>query len=115
VLFVIFGVPIGALVASLRYPVFSLAPVVALFAAGALVTGIATGHDPRAIGIEVLGAIASPQLAYVATSLTIYLILSSRFVPTVQTAIGQELRTAFEVPRGLPPKMAALVRKLQRA
>jgi hypothetical protein len=58
-LFVIFGVPVGALVALQRYPVFSLAPVVALFAAGAIVTGI-----------------------------------------------------AFEVPRGLPPEMAALVRKL---
>ena len=63
-LFVIFGVPVGALVALQRFPVFSLAPVVALFAAGAIVTGIATGHDPRAIVIEVLGAIASPQLAY---------------------------------------------------
>jgi hypothetical protein len=112
-LFVIFGVPVGALVALQRYPVFSLAPVVALFAAGAIVTGIATGQDPRAIVIEVMGAIASPQLAYVTASLTVYLILSSRLLPTVQAAIGQELGAAFEVPRGLPPEMAALVRKLQ--
>jgi hypothetical protein len=112
-LFVIFGVPVGALLALRRYPVFSLAPVVALFAGGAIVTGIATSHDPRIIGIEVLGAIASTQLAYVAASLTVYLTLSSRLLPTVQAAIGQELGTAFEIPRGLPPEMAALVRKLQ--
>ena len=112
-LFVIFGVPVGALVALQRFPVFSLAPVVALFAAGAIVTGIATGHDPRAIVIEVLGAIASPQLAYLTASLTVYLILSSRLLPTVQAAIGQELGAAFEILRGLPPEMAALVRKLQ--
>jgi hypothetical protein len=114
-LFVIFGVPVGALVALHRYPVFSLAPVVALFAAGAIVTGIATGHDPRTIGIEALGAVASTQLAYIATSLTVYLILSSRLLPTVRAAIGHELRTEFEVPRGLPPQMAVLVTKLQHA
>jgi hypothetical protein len=78
-LFVIFGVPAVALH---RYPVFSLAPVVALFAAGAIVTGIVTGHDPRIIGIKGLGAAASPQLAF--ASLTPYLILSSRLLPTVQ-------------------------------
>jgi hypothetical protein len=114
-LFVLFGVPIGALVALHRYPVFSLAPVVALFAAGAIVTGIATGHDPRTIGIEALGAIASPQLAYIAASFTVYLILFSRLLPTVGAAIGHELRTAFEAPRDLPPQMAALVMKLQQA
>jgi hypothetical protein len=54
-LFVILGVPVGAFLALHRYPVFSLAPVVALFAAGAIVTGIVTGHDPRIIGIEGLG------------------------------------------------------------
>jgi hypothetical protein len=114
-LFVILGVPVGAFLALHRYPVFSLAPVVALFAAGAIVTGIATGNDPRTIGIEALAAVASPQLAYVAASLTVYLILSSRLLPTVQAAIGQELGTAFEIPSGLPPEMVGLVRKLQHA
>jgi hypothetical protein len=90
VLFVILGVPVGAFLALHRYPVFSLAPVVALFAAGAVATGIVTGHDPRIIGIEALGAAASPQLAYVAASLTFYLILSSRLLPTVQAAIPSD-------------------------
>ena len=54
-LFVILGVPVGAFLALHRYPVFSLAPVVALFAAGVIVTGIVTGHDPRIIGIKGLG------------------------------------------------------------
>ena len=110
-LFVILGVPVGAFLALHRYPVFSLAPVVA----GAIVTGIVTGHDPRIIGIEGLGAAASPQLAYVAASLTPYLILSSRLLPTVQATIGQELGTAFEIPCDLPPDMTVLVRKLQHA
>ena len=114
-LFVILGVPVGAFLALHRYPVFSLAPVVALFATGAIVTGIVTGHDPRIIGIEGLGAAASPQLAYVAASLTPYLILSSRLLPTVQATIGQELGTAFEIPCDLPPDMTVLVGKLQHA
>jgi hypothetical protein len=38
-LFVILGVPVGAFLALHCYRVFSLAPVVALFAAGAIVTG----------------------------------------------------------------------------
>jgi hypothetical protein len=104
----------GAFLALRRYPAFALAPVVAFFAAGAMVAGFASGHDPRIIAIEVLGAVASPQLAYIAASLTAYLVRSSRLLPSVQAAIWRELGTAFEVPRRLPPQMAALVRKLQR-
>ena len=113
-LFVIFGAAVGVFVALRRYPVFFLAPIVALFAAGAMVTGFASGHDPRIIGIEVLGAVASPQFAYIATSLTAFLLRSSRLLPTVQAAIGQELGSALGMPRSLPPQMAALVKKLQR-
>jgi hypothetical protein len=51
----------GAFLALRRYAVFALAPVVAFFAAAAMVTGIATGHDPRIIGVEILGSIAAPR------------------------------------------------------
>jgi hypothetical protein len=96
-----------------RNPVFSLVPVVAFFASGAMVTGIAAGHDARIIGVEILGSVASPQLAFLAASVTAYLIRFSRLLPSVQAAIGRELRTAFEVPSTVPPEMATLLTKLE--
>jgi hypothetical protein len=114
---VIFGAAVGAFIALRRYTVFALAPVIILFAAGAMMSGIATGHDPGTIGVEVLGAVASPQVGYVAVSIAAHLraISSLRLLQSMQAAIGQELSTAFEVPRDLPPEMAALLRKLQHA
>ena len=111
--FVIVGAAAGVFLALRRYPVFSLVPVVAIFAAGAMVTGIAAGYDPRTIGLEILGSVTSPQLAYLAASVTAYLIRFSRLLPSVQAAIGRELGTAFEVPSALPAEMATLLTKLK--
>jgi hypothetical protein len=113
--FVIVGAAAGVFLALRRYPVFSLVPVVAIFVAGAIVTGIAAGYDPRTIGIEILGSVVSPQLTYIAASVAAYLIRFSRLLPCVQAAIARELGTAFEVPRALPPEMAALLTKLEYA
>jgi hypothetical protein len=111
--FVIVGAAAGVFLALRRYPVFSLIPLVAFFAAGAIVTGIEAGHDPRTIGVEILGSVISPQLAYLAASVTAYLIRFSRLLPSVQAAIGRKLGTAFEIPSTLPPEMATLLTKLK--
>jgi hypothetical protein len=116
-LFVLVGVAAGAYLTARSYTVFALFPVVVFCAAGATLNGIATRNDPRVIAIEVLGTIALPQIAFVVASLRTYLRATSplRMLQSMQTAIGQELRTEFEVPRGLPPQMAVLVTKLQHA
>jgi hypothetical protein len=98
--------------------VFALVPVSVLFAAAAMVTGFTTGHDQRTIVVEVLGAVASPQVGYLAaSSAAAYLraTRSSKLLQSMQAAIGQELGIAFEVPRGLPPELATLLTKLQHA
>jgi hypothetical protein len=38
-----------------------------------------------------------------------------KLLQSIQVAIGQELGTAFETPRDLPPEMAVLLKKLQDA
>jgi hypothetical protein len=115
-LFVIFGAAAGAVLALRRYTVFALVPVSVLFAAAAIVTG--SGHDPRTIVVEILGAVASPQFGYLAaSSAAAYLraTRSSKLLQSMQAAIRQELGTAFEVPRSLPPELAILLTKLQHA
>jgi hypothetical protein len=80
------------------------------------VTG--SGHDPRTIVVEILGAVASPQFGYLAaSSAAAYLraTRSSKLLQSMQAAIRQELGTAFEVPRSLPPELAILLTKLQHA
>ena len=116
-LFVLTGAAAGAYLTTRSYTVFALFPVVVFCAAGAILTAIAAGNDPRIIAVEVLGAIASPQIAFVVVSLRDCLRATNRlrFLQSMQAAIGHELRTELEVPRGLPPQMAALVIKLQHA
>jgi hypothetical protein len=116
-LFVLVGAAAGAYLTTRSYTVFALFPVVVFCAAGAMLTGIAASSDPRIIAVEVLGAIASPQIAFVVVSLRTYLRATSPLplLHSMQTAIGRELRTEFELPRGLPPEMTALVIKLQYA
>jgi hypothetical protein len=52
-IFVIFGAAAGAVLALRRYTVFALVPVVVIFAAAAMVTGVAAGssHLLRAVAL----------------------------------------------------------------
>ena len=77
--------------------------------------GIAFGSHPGVIVAEVFGSIAAPQFAFMAVSLADHYIRSTRLIPYVQVAIGRQLRTELEVPRSLPPELAALVTQLARA
>lgn len=103
------------LCAFLRYPVVPLLPVSALLAIGAVLSGIALGAHPGVIAVKGFASIAAPQFAFIAVSLTQHLVLSIRMIRHVQTTIGQQLRAQLEVPRGLPPELAALVTRLGHA
>jgi hypothetical protein len=63
----------------------------------------------------VFGSIALPQFTFVAVSLTNHLTRRTRLIPQIRTAIGQQLRAELEVPRNLPPDLAALVTRLSHA
>jgi hypothetical protein len=114
-MFVMFGVAAGVSWAFLRYPFLPLLPMGALLAIGAATTGIAFGTHPGVTAVEVFGSIAGPQFAFAAVSLTNHLVRSSRLIPQIQAAIGRQLRAQLEVPRGLPPELAALVTQLGHA
>jgi hypothetical protein len=114
-MFVAFGVAAGVLCAFLRYPPISLAAIGALLAADAMLTGIVVGTHPGVIAFEVFRSIALPQFTFVAVSLTNHLTRRTRLIPQIRTAIGQQLRAELEVPRNLPPDLAALVTRLSHA
>jgi hypothetical protein len=78
-LFVLVGAVAGVYVVARPYTVLALAPVVLFCAAGAMFAGIVAHHHPRTITIEALGAIASPQIAFIVVSLRTYLRAISRF------------------------------------
>jgi hypothetical protein len=110
--FVVLGVVAGVSFAFLRYPVLPLVPVSALLGTAALLTGVALGNHSGMIAVDVLASVAAPQFAFVAVSLTSYIVRSTMLIPQVQAAIGQQLRFEFEVPRGLTPELASLVAQL---
>jgi hypothetical protein len=113
--FIAFGAVAGSVLAFRRYPVFLLVPLVGFLAASALLVGIVEGSHAGAIGVEVLGSLAAPQLVYLAVSQTDDLPRSARLLPQVQTAIGQQLRAQLEVLRSLPLEIAVRVRQLRHA
>jgi hypothetical protein len=113
--FIVFGVVIGALRALLRCPVLVLIPLSGLLAAAAVLNGIIIHADTGIIATEVLGSLVASQLIYVSVSLTQHLVRSRNAMLEIQAAIGRELRTELEVPRGLPPDLSALVTRLQFA
>ena len=73
---VLFGVATGLVCALLRvrYPVLILLPLGALLTAGTALSGMVLHAHPGVIAIAVFGSVAASQLAYVAVSLTHYLI-----------------------------------------
>jgi hypothetical protein len=113
--FVIFGVAIGALCAVLRYPALMMLPLGGLLIGGAALNGIIVHAHPMVIATEVFGSIAASQFAYASVSLTRHLVRSREAVRQAQAAIGQELRAQLKVPRGMPSELSALVAQLQLA
>jgi hypothetical protein len=115
----ILGLVVGAVLAAGRFKVLALLPVILILAAGA----VANSLDLRTIGLSLLVAVASPQIGYLVSSIAVKYIVAEYLririanrLPTLlhamQTEIGQELRTAFELPRELPREMAALLARI---
>ena len=82
---VVLSAATGSLLALLRFPVFSLVPVVVSFA-GAAATAIVAGPT-ETIALEVIGSIVTLQLVYLGASLAAELIGSSRWAAHVRAAI----------------------------
>jgi hypothetical protein len=94
---VVLSAATGMLVGLLRFPVFSLVPVVVFSAAGAAGSGIFAGASTDTIVLEVLGSIAAPQIAYLPISLAVELIGSSRWASHVRAAIRHHFRAEHHV------------------
>jgi hypothetical protein len=108
----VFGATAGALLGLRQYAVFGLLPVILVVALGAMAIGFASGYGSGAIVLVLVAAAAFPQLGY----LMIWVAKAYRRSPTLpraaQIAIGEELRTAFQLPEQLPPDMAEVVARI---
>jgi hypothetical protein len=107
---------IGTIIALLRGRVYLVMGASVIVALVIIMCGAALGHP---LGISVLigiGAVAAVQACYIALGLTLeHLFASENFIPEVQYAIGQMLRSELEAPRDLPPLLANLVQQLRAA
>jgi hypothetical protein len=119
---VIFGLAVAAGIgcAFVRHPVLFLIALCPLLAGLALVGLILFGTPPGVMVAEAFGSIATSQVTFVAAGLAHlgfkrYLARSSKLIPQVQTAIGQQLRDELDVPRTLSPDLARLVSQLSFA
>ena len=122
--FVICGIAVATGIGCVfvRYPVFLLVAACPLLAAGALLSGIRFGTPAWLIVVEVFGSIAAPQVTFMAVSLGHFAFRrylararSSKLMPQVRAAIGQQLRAELEVPRTLSPDLAHLVSQISFA
>jgi hypothetical protein len=116
----IFGAAAGGVVLGWRHlKVFALLPVILLVAAGAIAIGVATSLNPRTIAFGLLMTVLSPQIGYLVSAIGVPEFLRVRatnriaaLLSATRTAIGQELRTVFELPHELPREMAALLAQM---
>jgi hypothetical protein len=100
---VVLSAATGMLVGLLRFPVFSLVPVVVFSAVSVAGSGVIAGAPTDTIVLEVLGSIAAPQYAYLAISLAGELIGSSRWASHVRAEIRHHFRAEHHVwPLGRP-------------
>ena len=113
--FVAVGAPIGTLLALPRGRILLAILVNAFFAIVVALCGFLLGYHLGLSALVGFGSIAAVQVSYLALGLTLDLFPSKNVMPQVQAAIGQQLRSEFEVPCDLPPEMASLVLRLQAA
>jgi hypothetical protein len=119
----IFGAAAGVILGLCHFRVFALLPVVLIFAAGAVVGGVATGLERSSILLGLLAAVASPQIGYLASSIAVTYLIAEYLriratgklpasLHAMQAEIGRELKSAFELPLELPREMAALLAQM---
>ena len=116
---VVFGGAVGALLAFRQSKVFVLVPASLLAAIGVVLHSRATGEDFRATIIDFIVCVSSLQIGYLVGSIAngFFMVAKppvkvSELLHVVRTSIGQELQAAFELPRDLPPQMAAILARL---
>lgn len=115
---VIVGAATGAFLGLRQFKAFVLVPAILLAATGIIIKGVVADLDYQDITLDLLAIIVSLEIGYfvgsiAAGSLTVRASdRKTELLHAMQTAIGQELRTAFELPRDLPPEWVALVTRL---
>jgi hypothetical protein len=114
IIILILGVSLGAIAGLRRSRVFALAPVILLIAAGAIASDGATGQDPRVVMLDLLAAVAFPQIGYVIAGYlsTRAIIRGPVLFRAMQTAIGDELTTLYALPQEMPLRMIGLLKQL---
>jgi hypothetical protein len=115
VVFIAVGAAAGTLLAVLRGRVLLVILASAVLAIAVTSICLALGYQLGPSVLVGFGSIATVQASYLALGLTLHLFSSVDFIREAQGAIGQQLRTEFEVPTDLPPKMARLVTLLEAA
>jgi hypothetical protein len=112
VFFIVVSAAMGTLMAVLRGRVL----LVILASAALAITTLCLmlGYQLGPSALVGFGSITAVQASYLALGVTLNLFSSAEF-SEVQGAIAQQLRTEFEVPTDLPPKMARLVSLLEAA
>jgi hypothetical protein len=113
--FVAVSAAAGTLLALLRGRVLLVILASAALAIAVTSICLALGYQLGPSALVGFGSIAAVQASYLALGLTLDVFSFVDLIPEVQTAIGQQLRTEFEVPSDLPPKMARLVSLLEAA
>lgn len=108
------GAAVGTLLAVLRGRLLLVILASAALAIAITLLCLMLGYHLGPSALVGFGSIAAVQASYLALGLTLNLFSSVEF-NEVQGAIGQQLRTEFEVPTDLPPKMARLVLLLEAA
>jgi hypothetical protein len=112
---VVVGVAVGTLLALLRGHVLLVMVASATLAVAVTLVCLALGYQLGPSALVGFGSIAAVQASYLALGLTLHLFSSVDFMRESQAAIGQQLRTEFEVPSDLPPEMATLLLVLKAA
>ena len=121
----IFGVAVGAILGRYHFKVFALVPVMLVVVAAETARDVASGLDQRTAAFDLLMAVLCPQIGYLASGVGVSYIVAEYlriratgrrpvFLHAMQITIGQELKTVFELPRGLPREMVALLAQMDR-
>ena len=120
----IFGAAAGAILGRYHFKVFALVPVILVVVAAETARDVASGLDQRTAAFDLLMAVLCPQIGYLAIGVGVRYIVAAYlrmratrrravFLHTMQITIGQELKTAFELPQGLPQEMVALLTQMK--
>jgi hypothetical protein len=117
-LIVIFGAVGGTFLGLRQFRVVALVPVIFVVAGAAIVRGAVIGLDAHTMIYSLAAAVAVPQFAYFVAALPAgyvhlrHIRWSSRLLHTMQIAIGQELRSVYDLPHQLPREMVALLEQM---